>query len=66
MPLQKRRLGRTRVHHRRSAWTKNSVTKAATQSCPNCNEPKLPHRICMKCGEYAGEKIIEVASAEEE
>jgi large subunit ribosomal protein L32 len=34
------------------------------QNCPECGNPRIPHRVCMSCGTYAREKIIEVASAE--
>jgi large subunit ribosomal protein L32 len=27
--------------------------------CPQCNSPKLPHRICPTCGSYRGRTIIE-------
>ena len=29
--------------------------------CPNCHEPKLPHRGCPHCGNYKGREVIEVA-----
>jgi len=29
--------------------------------CPNCHEPKLPHRACPHCGMYKGREVIEVA-----
>ena len=38
---------------RRTAnWKKASPE---TSICPNCHEPKLPHRVCSNCGFY--EKI---------
>jgi large subunit ribosomal protein L32 len=27
-------------------------------ACPQCMEPKLPHRVCPKCGYYAGASIL--------
>jgi large subunit ribosomal protein L32 len=32
--------------------------------CPECQEPKLPHRVCMSCGSYKGKKILEVVEKE--
>lgn len=29
-------------------------------ACPNCGDPKLPHRVCPTCGTYRGEQVIEV------
>ena len=28
--------------------------------CPQCHQPKLPHRVCGNCGYYAGRQAIEV------
>jgi large subunit ribosomal protein L32 len=58
MALQKRRLGRTRIHHRRSAWMRLAANHPTVQKCPNCDEPKQPHRICLSCGQYKGEQIV--------
>lgn len=66
MALSKRRLGRTRIHHRRSSWMRQAARKALVQDCPGCGEPKLPHRVCLKCGVYDGRKVVEVASDADE
>jgi hypothetical protein len=29
-------------------------------ACPNCGDPKLPHRVCPTCGMYKGEQVVEV------
>ena len=65
MALQKRRLGRSRIRNRRTAWS-NSFKKPLTSTCPNCNAPKLPHRVCMKCGVYDNETIVEVQQDDED
>ncbi|OHB33551.1 MAG: 50S ribosomal protein L32 [Desulfuromonadaceae bacterium GWC2_58_13] len=26
--------------------------------CPQCQEPKLPHRACAACGTYKGKDIV--------
>ncbi len=26
--------------------------------CPNCQELKLPHRVCPSCGHYKGREIV--------
>jgi large subunit ribosomal protein L32 len=28
--------------------------------CPNCNEPKLPHRVCPSCGYYQDKEILKI------
>lgn len=66
MALQKRRMGRGRIHARRSAWANRKMHKPYTAACPNCSAPRLPHRVCMQCGQYRGEQIVEQATAETE
>ena len=66
MALQKRRRGPSRTGHQRSAWMKKSGENRPTvQACPNCGAPKIPHRICMACGQYRGEQIVAKPAAEE-
>ena len=43
MAQPKRRWSKARTHSKRSTWKKEEP-KFAT--CPNCNEPVLPHRVC--------------------
>jgi len=31
--------------------------------CPQCREPKLPHRVCPSCGTYRGRDVIAVKEA---
>ena len=64
MAVAKRRLGRTRIHHRRSSWMRNAVTQMATQKCPSCEQVKVAHRVCASCGHYNGKKVVEVAADE--
>ncbi len=65
MALQKRRRGPALVGHRRSAWMA-SMNKPQAGKCENCGEPRMPHRICMKCGQYGGTQVIEVAREDAE
>ncbi|MBW3671831.1 MAG: 50S ribosomal protein L32 [Acidobacteria bacterium] len=57
MPNPKRRHSKARTRTRRAhdALTTNSLS-----TCPNCQEAKLPHRVCLKCGHYKGREVIEV------
>ena len=66
MALQKRRRGSSRIGHQRSAWMKKSgANHMSVQACPACGAPKIPHRVCMACGQYNGETVIAKKSAEE-
>jgi large subunit ribosomal protein L32 len=29
-------------------------------ACPNCGDPKLPHRVCPTCGMYNGEQVVDI------
>jgi large subunit ribosomal protein L32 len=35
-----------------------SIKKPLVSSCPNCGEPRLPHRVCLNCGQYNGEEVL--------
>ena len=66
MALQKRRRGPARTGHQRSAWMKKSgANHTVVQACPNCGSPRIPHRVCMSCGQYRGEQIVAKKAAEE-
>ena len=54
-PLPKRKLSSGRRDRRRAhdaLKARNSV------ACPNCGEPRLPHRVCPKCGFYQGREVL--------
>jgi large subunit ribosomal protein L32 len=33
-------------------------------TCPECNEPKLPHTVCQSCGTYNGRTVLEIVEKE--
>ncbi len=49
MPNPKRRHSKTRGRKRRTHDTLLATTAGA---CPQCAEPKAPHRVCAFCGFY--------------
>lgn len=57
MALPKRRHSHARTRTRRAhdALATRSVAK-----CPECGEPKLPHRLCPGCGSYRGRSVIKL------
>ncbi len=55
------RHSKSRRDKRRANWKGEMPTIVA---CPDCKEPKLPHRICPSCGSYNGKKILETATKE--
>jgi len=55
--LPKRRISKSRRDKRR-AHKKRAPFNLSL--CPQCHEPKLPHRVCLHCGTYKGKEIIKV------
>ena len=52
-----KRHSKSRKNKRRSH---DALTAPTTSVCPQCNEPKLPHRACPQCGFYKGREVISV------
>ena len=65
MALQKRRRGPKRTAQQRSAWMRKSgaASMPTVQSCPNCQAPRIPHRVCMACGFYDGQQVMKAKTA---
>ncbi len=60
MPNPKRRHSKQRTAKRRSH---DFLTPVNSGICPNCQERKLAHRACPKCGEYKGRAVLSVQAA---
>ena len=56
MAVPKRKTSKSRRDKRRSH---DGLTNPPRSICPQCNAPKLPHRICGECGSYKGRTMIE-------
>jgi len=57
VPLPKKRHSKARGRRRRTHWKLNPANLIP---CPQCKQPKLPHRICTVCGYYNGKQVIEI------
>jgi large subunit ribosomal protein L32 len=57
MPNPKRRHSKARRDKRRAH---DALVAPASSSCPNCGEPKQPHRVCTHCGQYRGREVVQV------
>ena len=55
MAVPKRRTSRARRNKRRAH---DAIGTPARSVCPQCQEPKAPHRVCAKCGTYREREII--------
>jgi large subunit ribosomal protein L32 len=56
MAVPKRKHSKARRDTRRSEVTK--LTPPAFSNCDNCNELKVPHRVCKACGFYKGKEVL--------
>ncbi|MDD5130767.1 MAG: 50S ribosomal protein L32 [Candidatus Omnitrophica bacterium] len=57
MALPKRKHSTARGRKRRTHW---KIKKATLTPCPQCKQLKLPHKVCLVCGFYAGRQVIEI------
>lgn len=60
MPNPKRRHSKARRDSRRAH---DFLKTPGLSICPNCQEPKLPHRVCIRCGQYKGRPVVEAEEA---
>jgi len=54
MPNPKRKHSKSRTGKRRAH---DHLTPVLSGNCPHCGEPRLPHRVCPKCGFYRGRVV---------
>jgi len=54
MAVPKRKVSKSRRDKRRATHALESVR---VNTCPQCNSPKLPHRVCPTCGTYKGREV---------
>jgi len=57
MPVPKQRKSKSKRDKRRANHDKLAAPTLVT--CPNCEAPMAPHRVCPACGQYKGKVVIE-------
>ena len=57
MAVPFRRTGKTRKNLRRSHL---ALAKPNLVECPKCGAKVKPHHVCKNCGNYDGNKVLEV------
>lgn len=62
MGVPKRKSSKARTNRRFRAQ-KKKIPQATP--CPNCGEPRLPHRVCRHCGYYRGRQVLIISSQDE-
>jgi len=55
--VPKRRTSSARRDKRRAH---DALARPAASKCPQCGEPKRPHRVCRSCGTYRGREVVRV------
>ncbi len=56
MAVPKGKTSKAKTRSRKSANMKKTAPGLST--CPQCHEPKLPHRVCPTCGYYDGKDVV--------
>ncbi len=57
MAVPKRKTSKAKTRQRKAANMKMMAPGLST--CPQCHEPKLPHRVCPNCNYYNGKEVVE-------
>ncbi|MBU2701204.1 large subunit ribosomal protein L32 [Sporomusaceae bacterium BoRhaA] len=55
MAVPKRKMSKARRDARRANW---KLTVPQLIECPQCHQPKMPHRVCPECGFYNGKAVV--------
>jgi large subunit ribosomal protein L32 len=59
MAVPKKKTSKSKKNMRRSH---DFILAPGISTCPQCQEQKLPHRVCANCGTYKGKEIISTTS----
>lgn len=50
--------GKTSKSKKNMRRANDYLSAPGISTCPQCQEPKMPHRVCSNCGTYKGKEII--------
>lgn len=56
MAVPKRKTSKSRRNKRRAH---DSLAVPGHSTCPQCDEPRAPHRVCGHCGFYRDRTVIQ-------
>ncbi|HUH80219.1 MAG TPA: 50S ribosomal protein L32 [Solirubrobacteraceae bacterium] len=63
MAVPKKKQSHSRTAKRRA---QHRIDAPALNLCPQCHEPRRPHRVCLNCGHYAGREVLSAGSSDHE
>lgn len=58
-PLPKKRHSHSRTHRRRAH---DALSLKHLVKCENCGQYHVAHRVCLACGTYKGQTVLDVDS----
>ncbi len=59
MAVPKRKKSKAKTSMRKAQWMRK-LKSPALSLCPECSQPKPPHKVCPHCGYYKDKEVIEV------
>lgn len=59
-PKKRKSKSRTRMGRAHHALSAPNLSP-----CPQCGDPKEPHRVCPSCGHYRGRQVFAVESEDD-
>ncbi|RMA93293.1 50S ribosomal protein L32 [Hydrogenothermus marinus] len=59
MAAPKRKKSKAKTAMRKAQWYKK-LNIPGISLCPECGQPKKPHRVCPHCGYYKDKEVVEV------
>ncbi|MDQ3857023.1 MAG: 50S ribosomal protein L32 [Actinomycetota bacterium] len=60
MAVPKRKTSKARRDKRRAT---HKLAAPVVVECPQCHQPKRPHRVCPTCGTYRGREVEPLRTA---
>ena len=54
MAVPKQKQSHARTNQRRS---QHKIAPPMLNTCPQCRQPRRPHRVCPHCGAYGGREV---------
>jgi large subunit ribosomal protein L32 len=59
MAAPKRKKSKSKTAMRKAQWMRK-LSIPGLSLCPECGQPKTPHRVCPHCGYYKDKEVVEV------